>query len=1673
MTVHVDHPDKDFDDALNGSESRSSPAPPNFEPEHQNEEKRQPNFTLSRLISSPIRSRPQFFPVSQLRQQFNTYRLDHGERHEGFWGEFLSTSDTNEEVEEERRKFRRFVAFLWAFVIIMAMVASISVVVIRQTQRPAMSIPSTKVGLSNGSKVHPPPRTSSGTSTLPPSTGALSSLSDPPSASDPSEPPKEIPSSSPSISLQPTSHPSIPPTTSKSCFCEVASGKNSSAILGEIEGEKYKCTSASAASKYSSVSICISLHDGMSGISEQIRKVQIQSLNLTHVYTGMRFQVIHPLGKEIEGKVDLADVAVSPWAHVNNNTDQTLLLIHLDELFGFWFDLFMGTMIAVDGRLLIVLGDEEFAFGKSISDTVDGGDDSSIHLNGRGMQAKEGESILRRSDVGRSMNQRSLSGHEIVEEFHLTAEMVQQPSAAPSTSSVPTVDTSSFLTACFCGGSDNDCDMGEKILSQTDEPSLRICLKLNPSYSVPVEMKLTYLRLEGSFPFEAVIGDHISPNVMIESITSETEIQILVINCELIPQYLLEPFTISIFGIAKVIPTISTSSIISTLLFDGHAIETPWSLRFDIIDEPDSMPSILPSTTSKPSSASSVTDIFSCHCDSKNNCIDEGTPMAQDKNSGMLNPTLRICVVANSHMSGEISSILYLQVSQDGSGTSLRIIDNQIVMLPSSDCEVREEVHGSLFVVEIFETAMFYNSMLPPLSEIEVIGTALLNGTSANFTASIPLVIIDSDHPYLPSSRPSTSLFPTHPYSPSNIPSASLLPSKTASPSTLSPSFTPSAIPTNSFQPSATVYPGVFACVCDGATAKCVEKSFSVMDNIFNLCLRARPEGVQLGAIYLLAVSQNKGVSSAAKLIIGNSKIVNEALTRVMYDQNDKRLAQITTILDPIFFENLSSRKESVGSIQGFVSVVTHEMIVDASFVLDFPLITTGTDEASTSPSNEPSMTIPSSAVTSSEKVQVEACQCDDFEGICRLKIITQFDRVVNICFTAYGSSILELKFFSLVHPITNETFNLVLDGAIVDEISTTMVLESSSGMISATLPDEFFNSMFQSDSVSALLDGTSYGITFIQSIHLSQDRDIFNYFSVDLVYFYQSQTGVPTGRRETEPPSNSKTAQPSLEPSISRTYEPSTSAEPTELKNVELVSCVCDLSFKCTQGEIITPDTPSLRVCVVAFPHTAELESIHVLYLENPTSKDVIIIQENIPVDPKSSSVEFVDSRKAIVVTSVPHLFFESIDSIRVSGVGKIHPHGASEIDMFFSTEIDLASHPSDIPSVSPTATPNPSPVDPTSRPTVSRPPSVKPSASFQPSVDQIMDLKICSCNEMDTCTTPYSIPVTVDINDRGIRICLHVFPSNAVIRDLVVMFKIGSTGSTSSPHLDIKLNEGGNFGVISGMLMEDYWKDEKVGTITVYGRVVIFVEGSKKSGHKGFSQVYKLKPITSVPTSSPTMSTMPSGEPPLGVRACLCDNDNECIKDADANIHYNSRSIRICIISTPSLSMLSKLDSLYLESEIINSDSRDQEIATELVVLNDKSAGDDTSILFPNDRMRIVESIVNGDLFRAIEVPTSVAIRGIATVTELDENLFALRSTWNKFSIEVGVIETPSQNPSNNPSTIPTALPIKTTATPTILPTSSPSKKPTGKPTIQPTRQPTKAPTGTPSRAPSAKYN
>eukprot|EP00970_Alexandrium_tamarense_P016257 scaffold6323_cov203-Alexandrium_tamarense.AAC.29 len=847
--------------------------------------------------------------------------------------------------------------------------------------------------------------------------------------------------------IQPSSDDSSPSTLLiDACFCGGTiligtSANGGEESLGTISQQdptnsnpiSYQCTLNSAIYIDSPMTICISISNHE---DDREYDVQLSLLNVTHELSGTKFQVVIPF----ESKIANADsnttyqptIAMSPWAPVSTNTEQTLMVFRLERLLHVWFgDEFMTgeNTVDVDGRLWIkswVATDVERLFdGHSM---IEGGKNA----QSTSAVASAGGSILSQS----------------TEDFHLTAELLAPPTMAPS--NLHNTNQLYIIDACICDSNNTCYEEGSYVMYRSLTTILRICLI--PQQHVGGEAALvtiqwaSYLRLqkegEYGFPFDVINDKYISPLATFELVPGDnaTEGNIAVITVDLFPEHFFDPSDVVVTGIADVNSTIPTTSD----LFGDDAQPPNTTMQhvlFDtvvkIVDVPSAMPSAAPSIQSA---------VVACRCsdDEQYRCLDE-EPMVKYRRNSDHSPDVHICIKIRDIGSGAlITELSLLQIDQERTDLSLSLIGEGSHTRSFLSYQLAFLGGGALVTITINQLSMFYEAV-PPMPNVVVWGIALVGDDASRerFSVSIPLEIAEHDEvvpcPSCPSMTPSESSLPTRTSMPSSDPTASAVPSVTSV--------------------------GILACLCDPLLVSersdgCVTKYFSQEDNIISVCLRSRPASEELTELNLVLISQQyiDGISRHDILVEGGL-VKDNIATSVVYDDEYHRSVIVTSVIGQQFFDDVQTGQYKA-TMQGFAVLTAsnghrHDSPFDVEFYLEAPTI-------SSSPSGLGSLN-PISLINGPERgVEVWSCLCNPVDMMCTTNLLTRRNNNSAVC-TFSTREIVEVKVL-IYQREDSASHSVVVNGSPMDD--TTIVINETKSAVVTVLPDYFF------DGVDTINDG-------------------------------------------------------------------------------------------------------------------------------------------------------------------------------------------------------------------------------------------------------------------------------------------------------------------------------------------------------------------------------------------------------------------------------------------------------------------------------------------------------------------------------------------------------------------------------------------------------------------------
>lgn len=464
-----------------------------------------------------------------------------------------------------------------------------------------------------------------------------------------------------------------------------------------------KCMTKNIVLKDNILFICVYHHER--GDVDQIHRLQqITSMNITHSTTGTVFE---PITSEFSDSdyisEDLISTYMSPWVTVENNAESPLMIIRLKQLLGIWFD-FKGSTIDIRGEVLV----------QAEGDIMD----------------ETGTNMLG-SDVRFSK--------QSTENFFLTALLMDQPcqSSSDGSLSVTIHDANSISFACTCDSTNSCYDFNIGVSDQSSTPSVRICIIPQKSNGETANLvRITQLKLEKGgpcgFPWEVVNDGALSPLATIEQVAEDDNpvVTMLVATIKLLPQHVLNPSPITVFGEVEV------------KLPDSQLFEVPFGTFLYAVDEPTTRP-----PTALPSSNKIILD--SCQCDYSNfACIAEPSPLSPSE------PRIQLCLLALPQTSEFIRGSRDVLLVQDSYKNW--IVKNDDAVGTGTTIRFKNE---TLMVIETnLDKAVFERS----LNYVEFNSFAVLESASlsndVNSDLRVPLYTEPSN---MPSASPSSSHHPT------------------------------------------------------------------------------------------------------------------------------------------------------------------------------------------------------------------------------------------------------------------------------------------------------------------------------------------------------------------------------------------------------------------------------------------------------------------------------------------------------------------------------------------------------------------------------------------------------------------------------------------------------------------------------------------------------------------------------------------------------------------------------------------------------------------------------------------------------------------------------------------------------------------------------------------------
>ena len=432
-------------------------------------------------------------------------------------------------------------------------------------------------------------------------------------------------------------------------------------------------------------------------------------------------------------------------------------------------------------------------------------------------------------------------------------------------------------------------------------------------------------------------------------------------------------------------------------------------------------------------------------------------------------------------------------------------------------------------------------------------------------------------------------------------------------------------------------------------------------------------------------------------------------------------------------------------------------------------------------------------------------------------------------------------------------------------------------------------------------------------------------------------------------------------------------------------------------------------------------LKNIIVMFITQPGADDHIIVSLDTATD-SETKIEPSLRRRAVDTTVPLHFFSNLSETVVVKGVGTVLRTGSDQTrDIEFTISLILNSEPSDAPSESPTSSSRPTYKGPTVRPTQSREPSFSPSISMMPTEEQTIGLDSCACDNEGKCM---ATPVTLTITSRTMKICLNASPSNSDMELPYVQV---------SKHKKIPLSYelDGSSGVVTGTLTEDFFDIGPLADVIVLGKADIFVQQGNKRAEVGFMVQYKLESLTPSPTLFPTTSVAPSDLPPIGIKACQCSNQGECLENVVQ--HYRSRNVRICLQSTPPQSEIVRVEALYFE---LTDGVQSAALETQSVISNDQplqTPGLLSTMFVPpglaneeDKRFRRIQTVLKGKFFDFDATSMDLRAKGVALVRDTTGDISLRRLTAATIiDMQMQFADEPTVSPTYAPTVQPSKIP------------------------------------------------
>ena len=558
------------------------------------------------------------------------------------------------------------------------------------------------------------------------------------------------------------------------------------------------------------------------------------------------------------------------------------------------------------------------------------------------------------------------------------------------------------------------------------------------------------------------------------------------------------------------------------------------------------------------------------------------------------------------------------------------------------------------------------------------------------------------------------------------------------------------------------------------------------------------------------------------------------------------------------------------------------------------------------------------------------------------------------------------------------------------------MQFNGTDAIVSSKIVDP---SIFAGLSTTESTEGKVMGMAVLESE--SGDNIEADFFAI-IQLMSQMQSDAPTSSAEptvisSAYPSVSTSDEPSLIKSDQPSMGPSGSIGPTVLKHASVSACQCDESLKC-QDKPLSLSIPDVKICIKSQPQFSKFKSVVQLGIAQGDDWMAIVSGGEV-VGP--TSMQPSGERMIVIDTVIPDRFLSNPDLIvTCQGMVLIERTDRDNIRQYISfvVEFTVLDESSRAPSGLPSVAPSDNSVS-KEAPALSTTPS--PSSSFMPSEVQTISFTSCPCNNDDECLPE---PLSLNWNDRSIRICLQATPSNVVMSKLVT-----STIPANMASLQYTLD--GSTGIIFGSALDEAFLFGKSQEMRVSGNLVMSVGNLQSTVN--FNALYKLGALTAVPSTAPSASSAPSNKPEIGVNACQCTGENVCTSRQKS---FSSRIARICIRSAPTRYEIFKINSLFFQS--MNEAGVPLE---QLVIMDNKAYTEDTGVTSTilsvlDSRSRVVVAELRPEFFEA-NSPKVVSVQGSATIRSPDsEHILSFQVTPDLI-----IVDEPSSQPSHMPSYYP----------------------------------------------------